>query len=76
VDFGLAHESEEGHPVAPVNQQCRSCPASCAPGVVLDPKPFQSSTQSSNLCSDDKLEEKDSTSYIAHMRISRAFDFV
>lgn len=33
-------------------------------------------TKSSNLHSDDKLQEKDSTSYIVHIRISRAFDFV
>lgn len=36
----------------------------------------ETGTQNSHLCSDDKLQEKDFTSYIVHMKISRAFDFV
>lgn len=39
-------------------------------------KASERGTKSSNLHGDDKLQEKDSTSYIVHIRISRAFDFV
>lgn len=39
-------------------------------------KASETGTQNSHLCSDDKLQEKDFTSYIVHKKISRAFNFV